>query len=56
MLLTATMMVERSRHPSSDFHTTSWQLDGEDIKIDHYLSMYYSRLTPLEDKRRRDLQ
>ena len=46
MLLTATMMIERSKHPSGGFHSTSWQLDGEDFKIDHYLSMYYSRLTP----------
>ena len=55
MLLTATMMIERSKHPSGGFHSTSWQLDGEDFKIDHYLSMYYSRLTPLDDKRRRGL-
>ncbi len=55
MALTADMMIQRSRHPVDDFHTTSWQLDGEDIKIDHYLSMYYSDLTPQDDKRRCDL-
>lgn len=52
MALTADMMVRRSRHPVDDFHTTSWQLDGEDIKIDHYLSVYYSDLTPQDEKRR----
>lgn len=52
MALTADMMVKRSRHPTDDFHTTSWQLDGEDLKIDHYLSMYYTDLTPQDDKRR----
>ncbi|CAL8466291.1 g5827 [Coccomyxa elongata] len=52
MALTAEMMVSRARHPIDDFHTTSWQLDGEDIKIDHYLSVYYSDLTPKDDKRR----
>lgn len=54
MALTADMMIQRSKHPVDDFHTTSWQLDGEDIKIDHYLSMYYSDLTPQDDKRRCD--
>ena len=54
MALTADMMMLRSRHPVDDFHSTSWQLDGEDIKIDHYLSMYYSDLTPQDDKRRCD--
>jgi hypothetical protein len=52
MALTADMMIARSRHPVDDFHTTSWQLDGEDLKIDHYLSMYYTDLTPQDDKRR----
>ena len=52
MALTADMMIQRSKRPVDDFHTTSWQLDGEDIKIDHYLSMYYSDLTPQDDKRR----
>lgn len=52
MALTADMMIARSKHPVDDFHTTSWQLDGEDIKIDHYLSMYYSDLTPQDDRRR----
>ena len=56
MALTADMMMQRSRHPVDDFHSTSWQLDGEDIKIDHYLSMYYSNLTPQDDKRRCDTQ
>ncbi len=50
MALTADMMIARSKHPVDDFHTTSWQLDGEDIKIDHYLSMYYSDLTPQDDR------
>ena len=54
MALTADMMIARSRHPADDFHTTSWQLDGEDLKIDHYLSMYYTDLTPQDDKRRWD--
>lgn len=52
MALTAEMMVSRARHPTDHFHTTAWQLDGEDIKIDHYLSVYYSDLTPKDDKRR----
>ena len=52
MALTVDMMIERSKRPVDDFHTTSWQLDGEDLKIDHYLSMYYTDLTPQDDKRR----
>lgn len=52
MALTAELMVARSRHPTDDFHATAWQLDGEDIKIDHYLSVYYSDLTPKDDRRR----
>ena len=52
MVLTAELMVERSRLPSDTFHTTSWQLDGEDIKIDHYLSLFYSELTPQTDRQR----
>ncbi|EIE18012.1 hypothetical protein COCSUDRAFT_68433 [Coccomyxa subellipsoidea C-169] len=52
MALTAELMVARARHPTDDFHTTAWQLDGEDIKIDHYLSIYYSDLTPKNDRRR----
>ena len=52
MALTAEYMIQRSRLPVDDFHTTTWQLDGEDIKIDHYLSVYYSELTPESDKHR----
>jgi len=52
MALTAELMVARSRYPTDDFHATAWQLDGEDIKIDHYLSVYYSDLTPKDDRRR----
>ena len=52
MALTAELMVARSRLPFDDFHTTSWQLDGEDIKIDHYLSLFYSQLTTMADKQR----
>jgi hypothetical protein len=52
MALTAELMVARSRLPFDDFHTTSWQLDGEDIKIDHYLSLFYSQLTTKADKHR----
>ena len=52
MALTAGLMVARSRLPADGFHTTAWQLDGEDIKIDHYLSLFYSELTPQADRQR----
>lgn len=61
MALLAKLMVERSKMPVPSvtvqgepywFHTTSWVLDGEDMKIDHFLSLVYDSLTPRSDKSR----
>ncbi|KAK9828076.1 hypothetical protein WJX81_000538 [Elliptochloris bilobata] len=46
------LMVARSAHPVDDMHTTTWQLDGEDVKIDHFLSLVYSNLTLAADRSR----
>eukprot|EP00884_Botryococcus_braunii_P010278 jgi/Botrbrau1/19251/Bobra.0073s0004.1 len=61
MALLAQLMVERSRMPAPSmtvagqpywYHTTSWVLDGEDMKIDHFISLVYDSLTPQSEKSR----
>ena len=49
----ADLLVSRSAHPVDDMHTTTWQLDGEDVKIDHFLSLVYSNLTIASERSRR---
>jgi hypothetical protein len=59
MVRLADYMLERSMKPAPVstgpdgaphwFHTTSWTLDGEDIKIDHFLNMVYEHLTRKSD-------
>jgi len=49
----ADLLVARSAHPVDEMHTTTWQLDGEDIKIDHFLSLVYSNLTVAAERSRR---
>ncbi len=48
----ADLLVSRSQHPVDDMHTTTWQLDGEDVKIDHFLSLVYSNLTLSSERSR----
>lgn len=43
------MMHRSMRH---DGDRSSWQIDGDDIKIDHYLKNYYDYLVPKEDRSR----
>ena len=49
----ADLLVSRSAHPVDAMHTTTWQLDGEDVKIDHFLSLVYSNLTIASERSRR---
>ncbi len=49
----ADLLVARSAHPVDEMHTTTWQLDGEDVKIDHFLSLVYSNLTVAAERSRR---
>ena len=49
----ADLLLARSMHPVDDMHSTTWQLDGEDVKIDHFLSLVYSNLTLAADRSRR---
>ena len=49
----ADLLVARSAHPVDEMHTTTWQLDGEDVKIDHFLSLVYSNLPVAAERSRR---
>ncbi len=54
----AEYMMSRSRLPAVDNatnytgheHKTAWQLDGDDIKIDHFIKNFYKHLVPHDDR------
>ena len=45
LLLLGNHVIDRARRHASK-RASSWQLDGHDIKIDHFLKNYYDDLLP----------
>lgn len=51
LALLGTHMIERA-HKHAFQRASAWQLDGHDIKIDHFLKVYYDSLLPERDRSR----
>lgn len=50
MALFGEYLIDRSRLENG--HKLPWQLDGDDIKIDHFIKNYYEKLLPKGSKQR----
>ncbi len=48
LLLLGEYIISRSRLNNED--KSAWVLDGDDIKIDHFINNYYNRMLPKEER------